>query len=124
MYLKLEHSMTNGTSKASTEQGGEEGKREQLILREWDGRFSRKTPIPVLKAEQSFARWDLPVPSGTKIESVQREGDEKQFDDCEKVRTVGIMATRSRRSKVASGKEGLWEVFGKGNALEADLRTM
>lgn len=29
MYLKLEHSMTDVTSKASTKQGGEEGKREQ-----------------------------------------------------------------------------------------------
>lgn len=84
MYRKLEHSMTNATSKASTKQGGEEGKRGQLILREWDGRFSRETPIPVLKAEQNFARWDLSVHSGTKIESVQREGGEKQFDDCEK----------------------------------------
>lgn len=82
MYLKLEHSMTNVTSKASTKQGGEERKREQLILREWDGRFSRETPLPVLKAEQSFARWDLPAPSGTKTESVQREGDAEQFDDC------------------------------------------
>lgn len=81
MYYKLEHSKRSVTSKAGTKQGGEEGKRGELILRECNGRFSRETPTPVLKAEQNFAKWDLAVHSGTKIE---REGGEKQFDDFEK----------------------------------------
>lgn len=59
--------MTDVTFKASPKQKGNEEEREQLIFKECKRMFSRETPALVLKAEQKFAQWNIPVSSSTKI---------------------------------------------------------